>query len=143
VFYIALVDTMGEDEIAYASMKEIKVGRFILIDGVPCKVVDIETSSPGKHGHAKMRVTAIGIFDGQKKTLLQPSHADIEVPVIKKRKAQVVSVGDDTAQLMDSETYEVYELKVTDEFKGKLNPGAEVEVMEAMGRKALARVLNG
>ena len=134
---------MEEDEVGFASMKDIKVGRFLLIDGVPCKVVDIETSSPGKHGSAKMRVTAIGIFDGQKKTLLQPSHADVQVPIIKKKKAQVVSVGDDTAQLMDSETYEVYEIKVTEEFRGKLVAGAEVEVMEAMGRKALSRVLNG
>ena len=65
------------------------------------------------------------------------------MPIIKKKKAQVVSVGDDTAQLMDSETYEVYEIKVTEEFRGKLVAGAEVEVMEAMGRKALSRVLNG
>lgn len=134
---------MNEDEISFSSMKDIKVGRFILIDGVPCKVVDIETSSPGKHGSAKMRVTAIGIFDGQKKTLLSPSHADVQVPVIKKTKAQVVSVTGETVQLMDTETYEVYDLPVTEEFKGKLNAGAEVEVMTAMGRKALSRVLSG
>lgn len=133
---------MESDEINFASMKDIKVGRFILIDKIPCKVVDIEISSPGKHGSAKMRVTAIGIFDGQKKTFLSPAHADVEVPVIKKRKAQVVSVTGESVQLMDSETYEVYDLKVTDEFKGKLNAGAEVEVMEAMGRKALSRVLS-
>ena len=84
-----------------------------------------------------------GIQDGQKKTLLAPAHSDVEVPVIKKLKAQVVSVGEETAQLMDAETYEVYDIKVTDEFKGKLNAGAEVEVMLAMGRKALSRVLTG
>ena len=134
---------MEGDDISYASMKDIKVGRFILIDGVACKVVDIDISSPGKHGHAKMRVTAIGIFDGEKKTLLKPSDADIEVPNIKKSKAQVVSVSGNIAQLMDSETYEVFDIKITDEFAGKLNAGAEVEVMEAMGRKALSRVLTG
>ncbi|MCL4375267.1 translation initiation factor IF-5A, partial [Candidatus Marsarchaeota archaeon] len=69
-------------------MKDIKVGRFILIDGVPCRVVEIETSAPGKHGSAKMRVTAVSIFDGGKKTLLKPSDGDVEVPVITKRKAQ-------------------------------------------------------
>ena len=132
-----------EGDISYASMKDIKVGRFILIDGVACKVVDIDISSPGKHGHAKMRVTAIGIFDGEKKTLLKPSDADIEVPNIKKSKAQVVSVSGNMAQLMDSETYEVFDIKITEEFTGKLNAGAEVEVMEAMGRKALSRVLTG
>jgi translation initiation factor 5A len=133
---------MEGDQISFSSMKDIKVGRFIMIEGIPCKVVDIEISSPGKHGHAKMRVTGIGIFDGQKKTLLSPSHADIEVPLIKKSKAQVVSVSDENAQLMDTETYAVFDIKITDEFKGKLNAGGEVEIMEAMGRKALARVLS-
>jgi translation initiation factor 5A len=134
---------MEGDDISYASMKDLKVGRFLLIDGVPCKVVDIEISSPGKHGHAKMRVTAIGIFDGEKKTLLKPSDADVEVPNIKKRKAQVVSVSGSTAQLMDSETYEVFDIRITEEFSGKLNAGAEVELIEAMGRRALSRVLTG
>jgi translation initiation factor 5A len=134
---------MDDDEISFSSMKDIKVGRFILIDNIPCKVVDIETSAPGKHGSAKMRVTAIGIFDGQKKTLLQPSHAEVQVPVIKKAKAQVVSISGDMVQLMDSETYVVYELKIPEEYKGKLNPGTEVEMMEAMGRKTFSRVLSG
>ncbi len=131
-----------EGDIYFESAKDIKVGRFILIDGVPCKVVDIDISSPGKHGSAKMRITAMGIFDGQKKTLLQPSHAEVEVPNIKKRKAQVVSVSGETAQIMDSDTYEVYELKIPEELEGKVAAGAEVEVMEAMGRKALARVMS-
>lgn len=132
---------MSED-IILVSMKEIKVGRFILVDNIPCKVVDIETSSPGKHGSSKMRVTAMGMFDGQKKTLLKPSSADVEAPVVTKKKAQVVSVGDFTTQLMDSDTYEVYEVPLTDEFKGKLKPGTLVEVIEAMGRKALSRTLS-
>lgn len=131
------------DDVTPVSMKDIRIGRFLIIDGIPCRVVDIETSSPGKHGSAKMRVTGIGIFDGQKKTLLTPSHADAEAPVIKKSKAQVVSVGDTSAQLMDSESYEIYELPLTEEFAGKLHPGNEVEVIEAMGRRALSRILGG
>jgi len=122
-------------------MKEIKPGRFILIDGIPCKVVDVETSAPGKHGSAKMRVTAIGIFDGQKKTLLKPSSGEVEVPVINKKKAQVVSVTESMAQLMDLETYETYEVPIPDELKGSLKSGSEVEVIESMNRYAISRIL--
>ncbi len=132
---------MTEGEVLRTSMKEVKVGRFIVIDGIPCKVVDIETSSPGKHGSAKMRLTAIGIFDGQKKTLLKPSDGDTEVPVIKKRKVQVVSAGDSTAQLMDPETYEVFDLPIPDELKGKLDSSMNVEVIEAMGKRAISRII--
>ncbi|MDE1857236.1 MAG: translation initiation factor IF-5A [Candidatus Micrarchaeota archaeon] len=130
------------DDILHKSMKEIKVGSFVIVDGIPCKVVDIETSSPGKHGSAKMRVTAIGIFDGQKKTLLKPSSGDVDVPLINKRKAQVVSINGNMAQLMDSESFEIYDLQIPDELSGKVGAGAEIEVMEAMGRKMISRILS-
>ncbi len=129
------------NEISISSMKEIRIGRYIMIDDVPCRVVDIETSSPGKHGSAKMRVTAIGIFDGQKKTLLKPADGDIQVPVISKHKTQVVSVTDKIAQLMDLETYDVYELIIPQEFYGKLKQGAEVEVLEATGKKLISKII--
>ncbi|MEM3985016.1 MAG: translation initiation factor IF-5A [Candidatus Micrarchaeaceae archaeon] len=131
-----------EEGVGFASMKEIKVGRYIIIDGIPCKVVSIDVSSPGKHGSAKMRVTAIGIFDGQKKTLLKPSDGEAEVPVIAKKKAQIVSIEGNNAQVMDLETYEVDTLPIPEELQGKLEAGEEVELIEAMGRHALSRVIN-
>ena len=124
-------------------MKDLKPGRFLLIDGVPCRVVEIDVSSPGKHGAAKMRITAVGIFDGSKKTLLKPSSADIEVPVINKKKAQVVSITENLVQLMDLESYETYEVPIPEDLKGSLKPGAEVEVMESMNKKAISRLMGG
>ncbi|MDE1860156.1 MAG: translation initiation factor IF-5A [Candidatus Micrarchaeota archaeon] len=125
----------------YSSMKEIKPGRFILIDGVPCRVVEMDFSAPGKHGAAKVRLTAVGIFDGQKRSLLKPSSADVEVPVINKTKAQVVSVTEASAQLMDLQSYETYELPIPEDLKEGVKGGAEVEVMESMGKRAIVRVL--
>jgi len=130
-------------EIMYIPIKDVKEGRFILIDNVPCKVVEIETSAPGKHGSAKVRITAIGIFDGQKRTLLKPSSADVEAPVIVKKRAQVVSITGNTAQLMDLESYETYELPIPQELMQNIKPGAEVEVIESMDQRAISRVLGG
>ena len=129
-----------EDGITFTSLKELKVGKYLLIDNIPCRVVDIETSAPGKHGAAKMRITALGIFDGQKKTLLKPGDGDVEAPVIAKKKAQIVSIEGDNVQLMDLETYEVYSLAIPAEFKGKLTAGGEIEILEAMGRRAISKV---
>jgi translation initiation factor 5A len=134
---------MPEDEVEHLSAKELREGRYLLIDGVPCRVLQIEISSPGKHGSAKMRITGIGIFDGHKKVIIMPNHSDVEVPILKKKKAQIVSVTGANVQLMDSDTYEVYELPITEEFVGKLVAGNEVEVIEAMGRRALSRLLGG
>ncbi len=131
------------DDITYGSMKDLKPGRFLLIDGVPCRVVEIDTSSPGKHGAAKMRIAAVGIFDGSKKTLLKPSSADIEVPVISKKKAQVVSITENLVQVMDLDTYDTYEVPMPEELKGSLKQGSEVEIMESMNRRIISRVMSG
>ncbi len=134
---------MPEDEVEHLSAKELREGRYVLIDGVPCRVVQIEISAPGKHGSAKMRITGMGIFDGHKKIIIKPSDADVEVPILKKKKAQVVSVTGNNAQLMDSDTYEVYDLPIPEDFTGKVIAGNEVETIEAMGKRAISRVLGG
>ncbi|MCX6778364.1 MAG: translation initiation factor IF-5A [Candidatus Micrarchaeota archaeon] len=122
----------------FASMKDLKVGKYVLIDDVPCRVVDIESSAPGKHGAAKMRVTAIGIFDGNKKTLLKPSDADAEVPVIARKVGQVMNVSGNTAQVMDSESFEMFDLQIPEDITG-VEAGKEVDYMQAMGRKVMTR----
>ena len=130
-------------EVNRVTAKELKVGRFVVIDGIPCKVVSIDVSKPGKHGSAKMRVTAIGIFDGQKKTLLTPTDGTVEVPVIKKMTAQVIAVMGNTAQAMDKESYETFDVVIPDDLKAEITEGKDVEIMEAMGRRAVIRVFKG
>ncbi|MDE1874000.1 MAG: translation initiation factor IF-5A [Candidatus Micrarchaeota archaeon] len=125
------------------SAKEIGKGSFIIIDGIPCRIVDIETSAPGKHGAAKSRITAIGIFDGSKKTLLLSGHGEVQVPEILKKRAQVVSITESMAQLMDLESYEIFESLIPQELKGQVKAGGEVEVLETMGKRAITRVVGG
>ncbi|NYZ77566.1 translation initiation factor IF-5A [Candidatus Micrarchaeota archaeon] len=124
----------------FALAKELKPGRYVLIDDIPCKVVDVESSKPGKHGSAKMRITAIGIFEGQKKTLLSPGDADVDVPIIERRTVQIMSVSGKTAQVMDVQNYEMYEMEIPDELVAGAAPGKEAEVLEAMGRKRMERL---
>ncbi len=124
----------------FSEAKELKEGKYILIDDIPCRVVGIDTSKPGKHGAAKMRVTAIGVFDGQKKQWLGPSDQDVEVPVIDRGNAQIVSLNGKVAQLMDTVTFETFELEVPEEMLKDAAPGKEVELLSAMGRRAIQRI---
>ena len=127
-------------EKVYTVAKELKIGKYVLIDDIPCRVVEIESSKPGKHGAAKMRVTAIGIFEGQKKTLLTPGDADVESPIIDRKDVQIMSVSGKTAQVMDKNSYEMYDLEIPDEFVSQAESGKEAEVLEAMGRKKMERI---
>ena len=127
-------------EKVFAVAKDLREGKYVLIDDVPCRIVQIESSKPGKHGSAKMRITAMGIFNGQKKTLLSPGDADVEVPIIDRKAVQVMSVSGTTAQVMDKDTYEVYDMDVPEELAGQVEPGKEVDILAAMGNKKMERV---
>ncbi len=129
------------DEVLHQTTKDLKEGKFILIDNEPCKIVEMDVSAPGKHGSAKVRIVAIGLFDNQKRTLVKPSGSDVDVPIITKKRAQVVSITGDNAQLMDMDTYETYELPIPQELKDKIKAGQEVEVLESMGKRLLSRIL--
>ena len=127
-------------EFNFGSAKDLKPGRYIIIDDIPCRVVSMDTSKPGKHGAAKMRLVAIGIFDGQKKNLLTSSDGDVHIPIINKFNAQVISLSGDTVQLMNKESFEMFEAYVPEDLKADVVEGRDVEVMESMGRKAIVRV---
>lgn len=124
----------------FVSAKNLKEGKYVLIDDIPCRIVEIDISKSGKHGGAKMRITAIGIFDGQKKTLLTPGDQDAEVPIIERKNVQIMSVNKKTAQVMDVDSYEMYDLEIPDELVANAQAGKEAEVLQAMGRKKIERI---
>ena len=119
---------------------QVQKGSFILLGGVACKVVDVEISKPGKHGHSKVRVSAVGLVDDKKRIEVMPGHDNVEVPIIEKRSAQVLSVQGDTANVMDSETYETYDLKIPEEFKGQLKDGMSVLYWDIMNQKVIKQI---
>ncbi|HLE54905.1 MAG TPA: translation initiation factor IF-5A [Thermoplasmata archaeon] len=121
-----------------AEMRELKVGRYVVIDEEPCKIISIQMSKPGKHGEAKARLEAIGIFDGQKRSVVHPVTHKVRVPMIDKRKAQVLSIHENKAQLMDLETYATFELEVPEELRGSLQAGQESMYLETLGRRKLS-----
>ncbi|MBN2015017.1 MAG: translation initiation factor IF-5A [Candidatus Altiarchaeota archaeon] len=121
------------------TIKDLKEGKYVIIDNEPCRVVGVTHSKPGKHGGAKARLDAIGIFDGQKRNLMGPVDSNVEIPIINKKNAQVLNVIGGTAQLMDMTTYETFELPVPDELKGQLAEGIEVLYMESMGKRLILR----
>lgn len=106
-------------------IKNCKPGSYIMIDGEACKVLSMTKSKPGKHGAAKVRLDAVGIFDDRKRTLMKPASTSVEVPIIEKKKAQVISVSGNIAQLMDLVTYETFECSIPEEFSDKIKSGAE------------------
>jgi len=114
---------------------KIKEGRYIVIEDEPCRVVGIATSKPGKHGAAKARIDAVGIFDGVKRSIVQPVSAKTYVPVVERKSGQVLSIAGTMAQLMDMKDYSNFEIAIPDDKKGAIEVGKEYMYIESMGKK--------
>src|SRR5512134_2852145 len=121
---------------------ELRVGGYMMIDGEPCRIVDIAKSKPGKHGAAKARIVAIGVFDNQKRQFVKSVDGGAEIPIIDKRTGQVFAINPTGVQIMDLETYEYIDAPFPDEqeLKDKLAAGAEIEYWAILGKVKIVRV---
>ncbi len=118
----------------------VKKGDTIIIDGAPCRVVDASTSKTGKHGHAKINITAVGLLDEKKRNFVVPAHDRLEAPIIEKKSANVLSVSGNKANVMDTETYETFELEIPEELQGQVTDGCEVLYWVLMGAKVMKQI---
>ena len=130
-----------------ADLGSLKIGSYILLPvsdqptGDPCKIVEYDTSKPGKHGAAKARIVGVGIFDGQKRPHVGPVSMQIHVPLIDKRTGQIISMNGDNVQLMDSETFETLDVSlVEEEIKENLENGKNVEYWRVMDNLKIMRI---
>ena len=120
----------------------LRVGGYMVIDGQPCRIVDITKSKPGKHGAAKARIVAIGTFDGVKRSIVKPVDAKTEIPLVDKRPGQIFALNPSVVQIMDLETYEYIDAPYPDDesLKTKIEVGAEIEYWKILGRIKITRV---
>ena len=125
-----------------AKVGELKIGSYAIVKGEPSRIASIQKSKPGKHGSAKFRCTAISLFSGRKQSFVSSTDSNIQVPIVDKRSAQVVSIGPQIVQLMDLETYEIFDLNTPEEeeIKSKLDTGKEVEYWNIMDKYKIQRV---
>ncbi len=130
-----------------SDLGSLKIGSYILLpvsdqpSGEPCRIVEYDTSKPGKHGSAKARIVGVGVFDGQKRPHVGPVSMQIHIPLIDKRTAQIISMTDSGIQLMDSETFETIDANlVDDEIKDRIQQGQDVEYWKVMDRTKIMRI---
>ncbi|MBS3158163.1 translation initiation factor IF-5A [Candidatus Woesearchaeota archaeon] len=127
-------------EVKVENVGSLLKGNYVMVDGVACKVVDTQTSKSGKHGHAKMRFTAVGLTDEKKRVVVLPSHDNIEVPIVGKKNAQVLSVTGDSANVMDSETYETFDMKIPEELRNQVVEGCTVLYWTILDEKVMKQI---
>lgn len=121
-----------------------KPGTTILWEGSPCTVKSNDISKTGKHGHAKCRMEVVGIFDGKKRIGVIPGDEKLEVPLVEKKRAQVLDVNEETshANVMDLENFETMDLPFVEEVKDEIAAEKQVEYWDVEGQKVIMRVIS-
>ena len=114
-------------------------GMTIMVDGVPCVVRSNDISKTGKHGHVKSRIEAIGIINGKKKVFIAGGHERFESPLINKNKAQILSIAEDKASVMNLENFETIEMSVPEDLKQELKEGDQIEYWDVEGHNMIKR----
>ena len=132
-------------------IQKLKSGQYLMVDEEPCLIRSTERSKSGKHGHAKVRVVCVGLFDNNKRSLTFPSGSMVNVPEIAKGTAQINFIEDASINIMDLESYESMDVDwpkeedLTKKLKElQANPDkistAQVEYWQLAGKTLINRV---
>ncbi|MFB6072960.1 MAG: translation initiation factor IF-5A [Halobacterium sp.] len=117
-------------------VRDLQEGNYVMIEDTPCKINAYSTAKPGKHGSAKARIEAEGVFDGKKRSLSQPVDAKIWIPIIERKQGQVVSLESSTvAQVMDLDTYETVTMQIPEDLE--LSADDNIEYLEFEGQRKI------
>lgn len=124
-----------------------------MVDDEPCIIKSTERSKSGKHGHAKVRVVCIGVFDENKRSLTFPSGSMVNVPEILKNNAQINFIEDTAINVMDLESYEsidvtwpkdpelVKKLQDLQKDANKMSQ-TQVEIWKIAGNTTISRIIS-
>ena len=119
-----------------------KSGTAIIIDGNACIVRSNDISKTGKHGESKCRIEAIGVIDDKKRVIAVPGSERFEMPTINKSKGQILSIANDKANMMDLETFENFDIQMTEEARTMgVKEGDNVEYWSVEEHKILKRII--
>ncbi|WP_435099422.1 translation initiation factor IF-5A [Halarchaeum sp. P4] len=115
-------------------VRDLQEGNYVIIEDAACKIDGYSTAKPGKHGSAKARIEARGVFDGKRRSLSQPVDAKIWVPIINRKQGQIVSKeSESVVQVMDLETYETITMEIPGDVD--VDPDDEIEYLEWEGKR--------
>ena len=82
----------------------------------------------------------MGIIDGKKRDVVMPGHERLEVPIIQKKSAQILSVTGTMANVMDMESFETFDLEIPEDLRGKVSAGTNILYWIIMDAKMMKQI---
>jgi len=80
----------------------LKNGSLIMIKGNPCKVTDVTTAKPGKHGSAKVILKGKDILTAKIYECTFHAGDMVDAPIVKRIEYTLLNIDDTTLELLDA-----------------------------------------
>ena len=116
---------------------EMDEGSYVVVEDEARKMQSIAISKPGKHGAAKARIDVVGLFDGQKRSVVSPTSATIYAPIVERKTGQILTIAGNVVTFMDMKDFNNFELVVDDDIVATFQPAQEVPYIESLGKRKL------
>ena len=82
----------------------LKNGSLVMIKGNPCKVTEVSTAKPGKHGSAKVILKGRDILTSKVYECTFHSGDMVDAPIVKRTEYTLLNIEDETQlQLLDAQ----------------------------------------
>uniref|UniRef100_A0A6U2H4F6 Eukaryotic translation initiation factor 5A n=1 Tax=Hemiselmis andersenii TaxID=464988 RepID=A0A6U2H4F6_HEMAN len=130
----------------------VKMGKFLMIKGRPCKVVDVSKAKVGKHGAAKCHFVGVDIFTQKKLEAICPASAQLAEPIVDRTEYQLMDISDDDyVTMMDKDNNMREDLKMPEDdalckkIREALDGGEDVllTVLKAVGSEMIIDTKQG
>ena len=80
----------------------LKNGSIVMIKGYPCKVTDVSTAKPGKHGSAKVILKGKDILTQKVYECTYHAGDMVNAPIVERIEYSLLNIDDDYLELLDA-----------------------------------------
>merc|ERR1712032_63441 len=152
IFIYQLIFIMADEEFentdAGASQTEkvesqrLKNGSLVMMKGNPCKVTEVSTAKPGKHGSAKVITKGKDILTGKQYECTFHSGDMIDAPITKRDEYTLLNIDDSTLELLDKNGEMKSDVNLPEDEHLKDVVSKLKEIFEEGKKECLVTVLN-
>lgn len=80
----------------------LKIGSLVMIKGNPCKVTDVSTAKPGKHGSAKVILKGRDILTAKSYECTYHAGDMVDAPIVTRTEYNLLNIDDGALELLDN-----------------------------------------
>lgn len=91
----------GASQTEKVESQRLKNGSLVMMKGNPCKVTEVSTAKPGKHGSAKVICKGKDILTGKQYECTFHSGDMVDAPITKRDEYTLLNIDDTTLELLD------------------------------------------